>query len=56
MKIYPFFSSLILFQRSESITVYCVPFHMIFSAFCFVLFFSSYTLSSFAPTRRQNSW
>ena len=45
--------SLILFQRGEYVTVYCVPSRMIVFAFCFVLFSSSYTLysySSFAPT------
>ena len=42
--------SLSLFQPGESVTVYCVPSHMIVSAFCFVLFSFSYTLSSFAST------
>ena len=37
-------SSSILFQRGESVTVYCVPSHMIVFVFCFVLFSSSYTL------------
>ena len=37
--------SLILFQPGEIVIVYCVP-----SAFCFILFFFSYMLSSFAPT------
>ena len=46
MKTYP---CIILFQPGESVTVYCVPCHMTVSAFCFVLFSSSYTLSSFAP-------
>ena len=42
--------SLISFQPGESVIVYCVPSHMIVSAFCFILFFFSYMLSSFAPT------
>ena len=48
MKRYPI--PLILFQPGESVTAYCVPRHMIVSAFCFVLFSFSYTLSSFTPT------
>ena len=41
--------SLILFQPGESVTVYCVPSHVIVFL-RFVLFSSSYTLSSFART------
>ena len=41
---------IVLFQPGKRVTVYCVPSHLIVSAFCFVLFSSTYTLSSFAPT------
>ena len=41
---------IILFQPGKRVTIYCVPSHLIVSAFCFVLFSSTYTLSSFAPT------
>ena len=39
--------SLILFQPSESVTVYCVYSHMIVAEVCFIFL---YTLSSSAPT------
>ena len=35
-------SIIVLFQPGKRVTVYCVPSHLIVSAFCFVLFSSSY--------------